>query len=140
MAENGDEEEFEEEELNWLERMHPLMEWKVVYPECNSPFGTPMSEKALNELASKKEILIKYLELRARVDGEEIIVIKNLPSNLEVITDHPAVVPMRKSEIKRYLTKMGVMDFVDKEMDNIQEIYRKELKNRKRKKKRVDYI
>lgn len=116
-----------EKQQNWLMRMHSLLEWRATYPECNNPFAKPMSQNVLEELSEEKEILRKFITLKARVDGEEIITIKDIPGQMEIITDHPALTSMNKKDIKRYLETFGIEDLVNRTIDQAQQEYKEEL-------------
>jgi len=116
---------------NWLERMHSFISWKVTFPECNNPFGAPMSDKVLIEFATKSEALLKYAELKGTVDGEEIIILKNITKEVEIKSNHPAVVTMKKSDIKNYLKKVELQKLVEAQVPGAQKIYQEEIQRRK---------
>ncbi len=120
-----------EDTKTWLERMHPFLVWKVVSPEFNNPFGEPMSTKVLIEFATKKDILLRHIELKGTVDGEEIIVLKNITRSIDVVTNHPAVSSMKKAEIKAYIDTSGVFEKIEDEIKIVQQKYVDELKRRK---------
>jgi len=127
-------EDFEDKDdssKNWLERMHSFLEWKVTCPECNNPFGTPMSTNVLIEFAKNREMLLRYVELKGNVDGEEIITLKNVTKDIEIITNHPAVIGMKKSQIKDYVMNSGVLKKIENQLLEAQAKYLGELKKRK---------
>jgi hypothetical protein len=116
---------------NWLERMHSFISWKVTFPECNNPFGAPMSDKVLIEFATKSEALLKYAELKGTVDGEEIILLKNITKEVEIKSNHPAVVTMKKSDVKNYLKKVELQKLVEAQVPAAQKMYQEEIQRRK---------
>lgn len=120
-----------DESKNWLERMHPFLKWKVVCPEFMNPFGQPMSTKVLLEFATRGDVLMRHVELKGTVDGEEIIILKNITKEINIITNHPAVISMKKAEIKSYIDTSGVLDTINRELSIAQEKYKEELKRRK---------
>lgn len=120
-----------DEEGTWLNRMHPFLEWKVIVPDCNNPFGTPMSNNVLIEFATRKDVLLRHVELKGNVDGEEIITLKNITRDIDVITNHPAVITMKRSDIKSYIQNSGVLKIIDVHLLEAQSKYLAELKKRK---------
>lgn len=116
---------------NWLERMHSFISWKVSFPECNNPFGAPMSDKVLIEFATKSEALMKYAELKGTVDGEEILLLKNITKEVDMKSNHPAVVMMKKSDIKNYLKKVELQKLVESQLPEAQKYYMEEIQRRK---------
>ncbi len=123
--------EPKEESGSWLERMHTFLEWRVVIPEFDNPFGVPMSDNVLIEFATKKEVLLKHIELKGNVDGEEIITIKNISKDVDVVTNHPAVIMMKKNDIKNYIKNSGLQKIVEENIASAQAKYIKELQRRR---------
>lgn len=124
----------ETKEPSWLERMHTFLTWKISPPEISNPYKQPLSDKALNELATDKSVLVKFIEIRAMMDGEELVKISDL-SALNVKTAHPHISKMRKAEIKEYLSNFGIFGLVEKEIPEIQKNIMEELNRRKSKAK-----
>ena len=117
-------------EQSWLERMHAYLTWKVVGFDFKNPYERKVSDKALEELSRDLDALRKVVRARGLMDGEEIIVIKNL-KELVIQTDHPSLSKLRKAELERYLDKCGVRDLFEKQLLVIQEECRSELEARR---------
>jgi len=102
-----------------------------VVPDCCNPFGPPMSNKVLIEFATRRDVLLRHIELKGNVDGEEIITLKNITREVEVITNHPAVSSMKRTDIKNYIQKSGILKQIEKNLIEAQTKYLAELKRRK---------
>ena len=128
---DSEKEPLNEESGSWLDRMHAFLEWRVVVPEFDNPFGTPMSDSVLMEFATRKESLLKHVELKGNVDGEEIITLKNISRDVDVITNHPAVIMMKKGDIRNYIKNSGLQKIIEDNLNQAQSKYLAELKRRK---------
>ena len=85
----------------------------------------------LIEFATRKESLLKHVELKGNVDGEEIITLKNISKEVDVITNHPAVIMMKKGDIRNYIKNSGLQKIVEDNLNQAQVKYMAELKRRK---------
>ena len=119
-----------QEEESFLVRMHSFLQWKVLAPDVSNPFERKFSDKALQELANDKEVLMKYLELKGLMDGDEVFHLVGIKAIKEVKTDNPYIRSMTKAEIKQYLQDYGIMEVVNQQMDDIQRTYQEELQRR----------
>lgn len=119
----------------WLERMHPLLQWQIIAPRPDNPYGNPLSDAVLKELTEDKLALMKRVGLRCLFDGEEVLNIKNLVS-LNYETTHPNLTTMKKSECEWYLIEYGIVDMIEREINAIQENFRAILEERKKVKKK----
>lgn len=122
------------DEQLWLERMHNFLQWKVIAPKPENPFGPSISDAALKELAEDKDVLRKRIGLRCLLDGDEVLAIKNLIS-FSYETTHPNLTNLKKKDCHRYLVEYGVIGIIEKELDSIQAYYNELVKRRKREKK-----
>ena len=118
------------QETNWFERMHALLNWKIVFPEANNPFKPPMTDKVLQELATQAEVLKKHTTVKFMLDGEEIASISDL-TTITLKTDHPMLKKMPKAEVRKYLDSSGLREAFDKEIATAQAGYTDELARRK---------
>lgn len=124
-----------EGEPSWLDRMHNLLQWSVVYPQADNPFQEPIPTDKLTELANSKQALLKKVGLRCLLDGIEIVTIKNL-SRFTMTTDHPQLTKLKKGECQRYLKRCGVVEMIEKELERIQMGYHEVLEQRAKEKRR----
>lgn len=118
------------QETNWFERMHTLLNWKIVFPDASNPFKPPMTDKVLNELATQVDILKKNTQVRFLLDGEEIASLTDLAA-LTLKTDHPMLKKMAKAEVRKYLESSGLLQTFDREIATAQAGYLQELARRK---------
>lgn len=121
--------ETEQKVTSWLDRMHSLLSWKIIFPDPNNPFGKTLSDKVLRELSENQDVLKKQLELHGSMDGEVIIKFKDLIS-LNVSTEHPIITKMNKKEFRDYLSGNGLVLMIESEVLNIQNAYKEELSRR----------
>ena len=117
-------------EANWLERMHAFLTWKVVGLDFKNPYERRVSDKVLAELAESMDSLKKVARARGLMDGEEIIVVKNL-KELLIESDHPSLSKLRKADLERYLGSCNVQSEWDRQLADLQQECRTELDRRR---------
>lgn len=115
---------------NWLDKVHPILEWKVLYQPAENPYGKPISDKALQEYTTDTRLLRKRLQLRAALDGEEVLRITDL-ERVSIQTSHPSVSKLRKSDFVNYFRHHKFENWIRGEMARIQDEYRQDLERRK---------
>ena len=119
-----------EVKLNWLDKIHPILEWKVLYQPAENPYGKSLSDKALMEYASDDRLLRKRLQLRAALDGEEVLRVTDL-ERVTILSSHPSVGSLRKSDYVAYFKQHKFERWIRGEMQRIQQEYRDDLERRK---------
>ena len=123
--------------LGWFEQMGPYVKWRIVAPQINTPFSTPISDRALAELASNRESLKRLFNLKCLCDGFEILEIKNVQSP-SVFTDHPCLSGLSASPLFEYLESIGVSEEIEQTVDRLQEEIRSEMDGRDRASAKTD--
>lgn len=119
-----------EVKLNWLDKVHPILEWKVLYQPADNPYGKSLSDKALMEYASDDRLLRKRLQLRAQLDGEEVLRVTDL-ERITILSSHPSVGALRKHDYVAYFKQHKFERWIRSEMERIQQEYREDLERRK---------
>lgn len=119
----------EEPSPNWFDLMGTAIRWKILGPEINNPFRTPLSDRTLVELAHRPNALLRNFNLRCMCEGYEVLLIRNLATPI-FVTDHPCIAVLPEREVFAYLDRMGIMRQLEEEMARCREEIAAELKRR----------
>ena len=125
----------EDEEANWLDRMHDFLRWQVLPPKAHVPFGKTLSDSVLEELAQRKDVLMRYVKLRGMIEGDELVLVGGIdpatPRALIIETDHPNIASLSKADFHDYFIRRGIYELISRELEIAQNEYRHELRVRK---------
>lgn len=114
---------------NWFELMSGYLHWKVVPPDYNNPFKTPVADKVLRELTHKRAALMRVCKLKCVCDGYEMMSFDNL-EDPNIFTEHPCISAMGTSAVLDYVSRSEVHDDIQQQLDRIETAMREFLHER----------
>jgi hypothetical protein len=117
----------------WFDQMTGYLKWKVLGPDINNPFMKPIALHTLNRMAANRDYLNQHIQVRCMCDGYEVMMISN-PSQPKIISNHPCITGMDRSAIVEYIRRVALDDFIDQEIDRIEEEIRNHLRDRAKEK------
>ena len=115
---------------NWFELMNGYLQWKVVPPDYNNPFKSPVAENVLRELVHKPAALKRVCKLKCVCDGYEMMSFDNL-EDPAVITEHPCISAMGPLAVIDYVSRSEVRAEIEEQLEKI-EIGMRELLEQRR--------
>jgi hypothetical protein len=102
----------------WFDHMTGYLKWKVLGPDINNPYKTPLPYHSLNRMTIQQDYLAQYIQIRCMCDGYEVMVIAN-PANPRIISNHPCISTLDHTVIVDYIHRAGLDQFIESEMDRI---------------------
>ena len=117
----------------WFDQMTGYLKWKILGPDINNPFKKPIPLHTLNRMASNREYLNQHIQVRCMCDGYEVMIISN-PSQPRVISNHPCITGMDRGAIVDYIKRVALDEFIDQEIDRIEEEIRNHVRGRAKEK------
>lgn len=115
----------------WFDHMTGYLKWKVIGPDINNPFKTPIPFHVLNRMANQRDFLSQYIQIRCMCDGYEVMIIIN-PNQPRIVSNHPCISGMDRGEIVDYVRRSGLDEFIDDEIDRIEKEIQEHLTSRNR--------
>lgn len=115
---------------NWFELMSGYLQWKVVPPDYNNPFKTPVAENVLRELVHKRNALKRVCKLKCVCDGYEMMSFDNL-EDPAVCTEHPCISAMGSSAVIDYVSRSEVNAQIQEQLERIEQAMRELLEQRR---------
>ena len=115
----------------WFDLMTGYLKWKVIGPDIHNPFKAPHSLANLTRMMTQRDYLCQHVSVRCMCDGYEVMMIVN-PSLPRVISNHPCINTMPMGDIIDYLQRHHLDDFIEAELNRIQEEIREHVAERKK--------
>ena len=125
--------ELEESKKTWFDHMDGYLKWKILGPDINNPFKTPLALHVITRMATQREFLAQHVQVRCLCDGYEVMIITN-PANPRVVSSHPCISTMSQDVIIDYINRTGLDEFISLEIDRIEAEIKNHLNNRSKEK------
>lgn len=126
-------EQIEESRKTWFDHMTGYLKWKILGPDINNPFKTPLPLHQITRMANQRDYLAQHIQIRCMCDGYEVMIIAN-PGNPRVISSHPCISTMPQDIIIDYINRTGLDEYINSEIDRIGNEIREHLKTRSKEK------
>ena len=128
--------DFDDLDESWLDRMHEFMRWQIIPPKASVPYGRSLSDSVLDEFIKNKDVLIRQIRMRGMIEGDELVMVAgldpNTSRNLIIESEHPNISSLTRMDFHEYFIRKDVYKWIYKELDTAQAAYKDELSLRRK--------
>jgi hypothetical protein len=121
--------QIDDSRKTWFDHMTGYLKWKILGPDINNPFKSPLPLHQITRMANQRDYLAQHVQIRCLCDGYEVMIIAN-PGNPRIISSHPCISTMPQEVIVDYINRTGLDEFINNEIDRIGDEIRDHLKSR----------